>query len=368
MKKYITLSLFMLIAMVPMAQYLSGPQKIVIDTPRNRLLVSNGNNGNLVVIDSVGVQTLFVENADFIDGLEIVGDTIYGIGFHRKVHAYNLETREHLWSITITGNTSKHLSSITSDSAGHLFISSPPLNEIYKLRISDQSYWVFAGNQGLRTPNGILLEKEKNRIVTIGDSPSPSLIQAISLSDSTVSTLDSLDFSSTDGITRDKYGYHYLGGYSLSGVYQMNADFSDEPELIFPGAHIIYPTYDSSDHSLLVTYYGLNTWARIPLTTTGVYSQKSPDEFILYPVYPNPSNTELNIRYDLNKRSHVRLELCNYEGNLIVTLVNKDKDAGNYSEIWCGQDSTGKYVSSGTYYLRMSVNGIIQTQKVIMIR
>ncbi|MFA6402157.1 MAG: hypothetical protein WCX31_11120 [Salinivirgaceae bacterium] len=209
MKKYITLSLLMLIAFASTAQILlNGPQKIVIDVPRNRLLVSNFNDGNLVVIDSAGNQSLFVPNADFIDGLEIVGDTIFGVGSNRFIHAYNLETRKLVWNIKIPGTS--YLSSITSDSAGCLFISCPKLNKIYKLRISDQSYWEFASNNGLKNPNGILLEKEKNRIVTIGDSPSPSLIQTISLSDSSVSTLATTKFSSTDGITRDKFGYHYL--------------------------------------------------------------------------------------------------------------------------------------------------------------
>jgi hypothetical protein len=368
MKKFITLSLFLLIATLLKAQLLNGPQKIVIDSPRNRLLVSNFNDGKLVVIDSNGIQTLFVPNADFVDGLEIVGDIIYGVGTHRVVHAYNLVTREHVWDITIPGNINKYLSSITSDSAGHLFISCPQSNEVYKLRISDQANWLFASGNDLRNPNGILLEKEKNRIVTIGDSPSPSLIQAISLTDSTVSTIDSTNFNSTDGITRDKYGDHYLGGYSLLGVYHMNSDFSNEPELIFAGIHIIYPTYDPSDHSLLVTYYGLNTWARIPLTTTGVSSQKAPGEFILYPVYPNPNDAELTIRYDLKKRSHVRLDLCNPHGTLVRTFLNEDKNPGNYLETWSGQDSTGKHVSSGTYYLLMTVNGRIQTQKVVLIR
>ena len=63
---------------------LNGPQKIAVDAKRNRLLVSNANSGDLVQIDSTGKQDYFVRGADFVDGLEIIGDTVYGIGNHRK--------------------------------------------------------------------------------------------------------------------------------------------------------------------------------------------------------------------------------------------------------------------------------------------
>jgi len=292
MRKDVILSFLMFIAFVSNAQnLLRGPQKIVIDAKRNLLLVSNFDSGDLVQIDSVGNQSLFVTGADFVDGLEIVGDTIYGIGSNRVIHAYNLETKELVWNLTIPGNPSKYLSSITSDSAGHLFISCPQSNEIYKLRISDQAYWAFASNNGLNKPNGILLEKEKNRIVVIDDSPSPSLIHAISLTDSTVSTLATTQFSSPDGITRDKYGNHYVGGYYLPGMYVFDPDFSKAPVLFFTGSHIVYPTYDPSDHSLLVTYYESNSWGRVPLSTKGTSSQNLSGDPILYPAYLNPGNS-----------------------------------------------------------------------------
>jgi hypothetical protein len=59
---------------------LNGPQKIVIDTKHNRLLVSNANTGDLIQIDNAGNQSYFIQGADFVDGMEIVGDNVYGIG------------------------------------------------------------------------------------------------------------------------------------------------------------------------------------------------------------------------------------------------------------------------------------------------
>ena len=48
---------------------------------------------------------------------------------------------------------------------------------------------------------------------------------------------------------------------------KFDADFSKQPEMIFKGSHMVYPTYDPRDHSLLITYYGSNGWDRIMLGT-----------------------------------------------------------------------------------------------------
>ncbi len=259
----------LLILIIPVNGYtqnlLSGPQKIAIDYKRNRLLVSNANSGDLIQIDSIGNQTYFVQGADFIDGMEIIGDTVYGIGSNRKIRAYNLVTKQLVLDITLPGSPSNYLSSITSDSTGHLFISCPLLNEIYRMRISNHSSWIFAKENGLNKPNGILLEKEKNRIVVIDDSPD-SKIHAISLVDSSVSTLYSTSLNRPDGIIRDTQGNHYIGGYYLEGMFKIDSEFNQSIELFFGGSNIVYPTYDEKNHAILITHYDANTWERVPLT------------------------------------------------------------------------------------------------------
>ena len=244
---------------------LNGPQKIAVDAKRNRLLVSNANSGDLVQIDSTGKQDYFVRGADFVDGLEIIGDTVYGIGNHRKIKAYDLNSRKLVLDITLPGSPANYLSSIASDSTGHLFISSPLTNEIYRMKISNHRYWTFAHDNGLIKPNGILLEKERNRILVIDDSPN-STVHAINLADSVVTTLFSSALNSPDGIVRDKYGNHYIGGYYLPGIYKTDAEFSQPVGLFFSGSTIVYPTYDRRNHSLLITHYDANTWEHVYLS------------------------------------------------------------------------------------------------------
>ncbi len=359
---------FTLPAITQAQNLLHSPQKIVIDVPRNRLLVSNDTiTGDIVQIDSAGNQTYFVQGAGFIDGMEIVGDTVYGVCKNRNIKAYHLVTKQVVMDITIPGVSTKYLSSITSDSAGHLFISCPKLNEIYRIRISDQSWWLFAKDSGLNNPNGILLEKEKNRIVVIGDAPNPSAIFAINLTDSTVSTLMSTSFNSPDGIVRDKFGYYYVGGYYLQAIFMIEPGFSQPPAPFFSGTTMVYPTYDERDHSILITHYNTNSWERVPLTTTGISNQKQMKEFILYPVSPNPFQSSVTIKFELNRRLKTQVDVYDSSGKLLSKLVNEEKAAGSYSISWDGKNSSGDTLADGLYYFRMTADGNVQTQKAFMI-
>ena len=366
MQKKITLILFILVAFLANAQtYLSGPQKVVIDANHNRYLISNYNTGHIAQ-DSGGVLSFFMQGANFRDGLEVVGDTVYGVGLNRKVRAYNLTTKDLVLDTVLAGSNSHYLSSITSDSAGHLFISCPALHTIYKMRISDGAYWVFAENNGLNRPNGILLEKENNRIVVIDDSPNTSIIHAISLSDSTVSYLMTNNFDNPDGITRDKDGYYYVGGYWLPGLYKINPDFSGEPELFFEGSHMIYPTYHTENHSLLITYYGAHEWEEIPLVNTFVPSVDLLSEFNLKPVFPNPFSVNTTINFNLDVHGKIKLEVYDTSGNIVNVLVNEEKDPGSYSLLWDGKNRDGNQVSKGIYFFRLTVDGFSKTQRGIL--
>lgn len=341
---------------------LNNPQKIVVDSKRNQLLVSNFKTGDIVQIDSTNKQSYFLEDADFVDGLEIVGDTIFGIGNNRHISAYNLETKEKVMDFTFPGNRNNYLSSIVSDSAGHLFISCPFLNTIYKLRIKDGAWWIFAQNNGLNQPNGILLEREKNRIVVIDDSPKPSLIHSISLTDSSVATLASTDFKRPDGIVRDRDGNYYVGGYYLQGIYKFNPDFSN-PVLFYKGSNFVYPTYSPLDNSILVTLYEINSWKRISVLTEVEQSSLMPDHFMLYQNYPNPFNPSTTIKYRLENQSFVKLQITNSVGETVSILTEGIKRSGVH-EILFDADR----LPSGIYFVSLINGGSIQTKKMILLK
>jgi hypothetical protein len=347
---------------------LNAPQKIVIDALRNRLLVSNFNTGDIIQIDTAGNQAYFVQGAGFIDGMEIVGDTVYGVADGRKIKAYDLVTKQLVMDLTLAGSASDYLSSISSDSAGHLFISCPFQNVVYKLRIRDRAYWVFAQNNGLTKPNGILLEKDKNRIVVVGDAPAPSSVCAVGLSDSAVSIITTTTLNSPDGIVRDKYGYHYIAGYYLAGIYKTDAGFGQAPQLFFPGNSMVYPTYDKSDNSLLVTHYNTNTWERVPLETSGIAFSENQAGCLLYAASPNPFRGITSFRFSVDQPAHISIDIFDSAGVMVKTLVNEEKVSGIYSSAWDGKVQSGNQAAEGSYFIRMTANGIVQTRKVMLVR
>jgi sugar lactone lactonase YvrE len=272
---------------------LNKPQKIVIDKERNRLLVSNFGTGDIIQIDSSGNQRFFKRNAEFNDGMEIVGNTVYGayfswVGGQGKVKGYDLDTRQLVMEINLDYVICT--SSITADSSGHLYISEDLGTSIIKLRLSDLAHWVFTESQGLNHPNGMIYEHDNNRLVVCEDRPNPS-IMAVSLLDSSVTTLTTTTLAGSDGIARDINGIYYLTGYFLNGIYRFDSDFSEPPQLIFYGSGIPFPTYDPSDNSLLITYFELDDWARVPIPVSNVYHFTDQIKgFELFQNYPNPFN------------------------------------------------------------------------------
>ncbi len=366
MAKGLLFALILFLPAICMAECeLDAPQKIVIDTAHNRLLVSNFDTGDITQIDDSGNEDCLAQGAGFIDGMEIVGYNVYGAADPKSIKVYDLETGFPIQMETISGTG--YLSSIVKDNSGHLYISCPPGDEIYKMRVSDLSYWTFVGGSALNKPNGMIFQEEENRLIVVEDRPNPS-IKAINLADSTVTTLTTTTLIGADGIAEDMVGNYYVTGYYLPAVYRFDSDFSQPPEIIYEEDGLVYPTYDASDNSLLITDYNDNTWVRISLDPYGIIPTESPKSFFLHPNYPNPFIPGTTIQFDLDTYARARLDVYNVLGNPVKTLVDEPKGPGNYSVKWDGKNDLGKQVAGGTYYFRLKVGGLEQTQKAILIK
>ena len=66
--------------------------------------------------------------------------------------------------------------------------------------------------------------------------------------------------------------------------------------------------------------------------------------------YPNPFNPETIIRYQLKTKSQIKLTIHNLLGQMIITLVDKNQNAGFKEILWNGKDAFGTYVGSGFYF------------------
>jgi len=93
-----------------------------------------------------------------------------------------------------------------------------------------------------------------------------------------------------------------------------------------------------------------------------------PEEFTLYPNYPNPFNPTTTIRYDLPNASDLKLEIYNILGQKVITLVDKKQPAGFHAIQWDGKNSTGVSVASGIYIYRVRAGGFVKARKMLLLK
>lgn len=79
--------------------------------------------------------------------------------------------------------------------------------------------------------------------------------------------------------------------------------------------------------------------------------------------YPNPFNPSTRIEYSLPKSGYVSLKIYNSLGQQEAVLFNGFQHAGNFAEIFNGENLT-----SGVYLYQLCVNDYVKTKKLILIK
>lgn len=101
------------------------------------------------------------------------------------------------------------------------------------------------------------------------------------------------------------------------------------------------------------------------LDTTGNITV--PDEFHLYPVYPNPFNAGVTIRFVLENEGEVQLNIFDIKGNK-VWQQSARFTAGNHFIKWDGKNLFGNNVPSGTYVVEANNGTLTKTRKMLLLR
>jgi len=74
-----------------------------------------------------------------------------------------------------------------------------------------------------------------------------------------------------------------------------------------------------------------------------------PDEFHLYPPYPNPFNQSVTIKLDLQYNTRGRIEICDLLGREVAVIADGLLKGGSYYGNWSPQN-----LASGLYFVRFS--------------
>lgn len=88
----------------------------------------------------------------------------------------------------------------------------------------------------------------------------------------------------------------------------------------------------------------------------------------LYQNFPNPFNPATTIRYYLPVAGHVRLDIFDASGKLVVTLADKQAAKGAHVAEWKGVNASGGQVKSGVYFYRLVTREKTLTHKMVLLR
>ena len=88
-----------------------------------------------------------------------------------------------------------------------------------------------------------------------------------------------------------------------------------------------------------------------------------PKEIILYQNFPNPFNPTTKIRYEITKTIHIKLSIINILGQKITTLLNEEKQPGNYVV-----EFNASNLSSGVYIAVLETMEARKTKAMLLIK
>lgn len=92
-------------------------------------------------------------------------------------------------------------------------------------------------------------------------------------------------------------------------------------------------------------------------------SSEIPNEFMLYPNFPNPFNPTTKIRFDVRNYTFVKLEIFDMLGRNVSTLINKRLQPGTYELSYDMSD-----LNSGVYFYKLSAESFSKTMKMLLLK
>jgi streptogramin lyase len=213
------------------AQSFNSPESVEYDVAGSRWIAGQNGSG-IVNILSPASNTLapFAANiASGPHGIEVVGDTVF-VCDGPRIKGYNRITG----SPVINQNLgATFLNGITSDGGDNLFITDFAAKKIYRFNRQTLAFNVMVTGL-VKSPNGIYYDGAANRCVFVNWGSSAT-IMAMSLSDSSTTTLVTTTLSNIDGITRDFAGNWYVTAWGNQSLMMFDPAFANAPVAVMTG-------------------------------------------------------------------------------------------------------------------------------------
>ncbi len=88
----------------------------------------------------------------------------------------------------------------------------------------------------------------------------------------------------------------------------------------------------------------------------------------LLPPFPNPFNPGTSVVFELAEPARASLTVYDVRGRRVAELHQGDLPAGRHTFRWEGRDQAGRQVASGVYLVRFVGDGLVQHERMTMIR
>lgn len=85
-------------------------------------------------------------------------------------------------------------------------------------------------------------------------------------------------------------------------------------------------------------------------------------------LYPNPMNPSARVSFVLAQPGAVRIDVYTASGRFVRTLLDGQRDAGNFEVRWDGDDRHGVHAASGSYFVRLQSQDAVDTRKAVLVR
>ncbi len=239
--------------------------------------------------------------------------------------------------------------------AGYNVVNSPDNNLMKeKKNISKQVVWRYSsknntsfystiGSSGQRLPNGNTLICSMNDGHFFEVAPSDTSI-----------VWEYINPMTRDGIKKIKPDNYP----TYNGVFRAYRYASDHPALV--GQDL---TAGSTMTGSTPSY-----WTPADLTAKEEINNYLKPEDVLNQNYPNPFNNSTTIEFNITEPKKVSVEIFDFSGNLVKTLVNKSYSKGDYTLNWDASNESGNKVASGMYFYILKANNQQITKKMILIK
>ena len=138
-----------------------------------------------------------------------------------------------------------------------------------------------------------------------------------------------------------------------------------------PNQQTLYEGYgDSAPLTIDATAYegfvdeGIGTTNEIHVATTpSSINEMVPVETKLHQNYPNPFNPTTTIKFDLSSDSVVKLNVYNYNGQMVKSLVDGTMNAGIHTVEFDASD-----LCAGVYYYTMEAGNSVMSNKMVLVK